>query len=481
MRPVSKEINQLISNKERIKHANFGLVFNKWLDLEDYLKRKDKENSQEIFISDYNKSKQKAAKILERRHEEQASYCQAMQKAGWYPFVYHAKLISPFVSGLGMTHPTETGLVLDHTSGIPYLPASSQKGVLRIAHIINTLFNENGEWRELEDLLDQGIVKKDENTSNILWEEDAASRTLFGFSEKKEALAGQLVVLDAYPLNPPELGVEILNPHFSEYYQGKRGPTEDQNPIPVKFLVVKPDAEFVFRLLLRTPFQKAPETNQESLITIINKNIRRAITEEGMGAKTALGFGRFEIKRKAEPQKIMELLNECKKREELERCPWLSFKKRRIDSIREWDWSRLTQLMSDSEAIQYQKVPEIAQAIKEAAEQIRAKNSKKWDQERDKSMDEWLRPSGIEWAIQKDADATSPLSPEEQALCEQIKGLKDWGNWKTANIEMETLPLMALQLLQDKFSSWGCKERNAKPYKQEAWKKLKQLLSNQGK
>jgi hypothetical protein len=40
---------------------------------------------------------------------------------------------------------------------------------------------------------------------------------------------------------------------------------------------------------------------------------------------------------------------------------------------------------------------------------------------------------------------------------------------------------MALQLLQDKFSSWGCKERNAKPYKQEAWKKLKQLLSNQGK
>jgi CRISPR-associated protein Cmr6 len=473
MRPVSKEINQLISNKERIKHANFGLVFNKWLDLEDYLKRKDKENSQEIFISDYNKSKQKAAKILERRHEEQASYCQAMQKAGWHPFVYHAKLISPFVSGLGMTHPTETGLVLDHTSGIPYLPASSQKGVLRIAHIINTLF--------LEDLLDQGIVKKDENTSNILWEEDAASRTLFGFSEKKEALAGQLVVLDAYPLNPPELGVEILNPHFSEYYQGKRGPTEDQNPIPVKFLVVKPDAEFVFRLLLRTPFQKAPETNQESLITIINKNIRRAITEEGMGAKTALGFGRFEIKRKAEPQKIMELLNECKKREELERCPWLSFKKRRIDSIREWDWSRLTQLMSDSEAIQYQKVPEISQAIKEAAEQIRAKNSKKWDQERDKRMDEWLRPSGIEWAIQKDADATSPLSPEEQALCEQIKGLKDWGNWKTANIEMETLPLMALQLLQDKFSSWGCKERNAKPYKQEAWKKLKQLLSNQGK
>ncbi|MBQ4492855.1 MAG: hypothetical protein II967_06185, partial [Deltaproteobacteria bacterium] len=52
-----------------------------------------------------------------------------------------AQLTAPFVSGLGSGHPTETGLVLDRNSGLPCIPASSIKGVLRLAcalHIAET-------------------------------------------------------------------------------------------------------------------------------------------------------------------------------------------------------------------------------------------------------------------------------------------------------------------------------------------------------
>lgn len=259
----------------------------------------------------YQNSQVAVEKILKHRHIKQLSYCKAMEGIGWKSFVVHAKLTAPFVSGLGMTHPTETGLVLDHTSGVPYIPASSQKGVLRLAHIINTLCDENGQWKDINELLENGIIIQDK--SGHLWQEDAASKTIFGFSDKKNALAGQMIVLDAYPLEAPELGEEILNPHFMKYYSGERGPTEDQSPIPVKFLVVKPGAEFVFRLLLRLPFGKAFEKDQEKLFNLIKKNLRRAITEEGMGAKTSIGFGRFDILEEYEPSKVQTWLEEQRK------------------------------------------------------------------------------------------------------------------------------------------------------------------------
>ncbi len=316
MRLVSQQLNNALKNPGSIL-VNFGLFFNKMLEYDDKLRdfKPIVNQRRQPLIDQYEKSRREMDVLLKERHLRQAAYCRSMGKAGWKAFVFHAKLKSPFVSGLGMSHPTETGLVLDHTIGVPYIPATSQKGVLRVAHLVNTLLDDNGKDKDRDQLLKEGVLRKGKEADEFFWNEDDAFKTLFGYSGKTDSLAGQLVVLDAYPLTTPELGEEILNPHYPDYYKKNRGPTEDQSPIPVKFLVAQPGAEFVFRVMLRRPLAKAPlgEDAQRRLETVVLKNIRRALTEEGFGAKTALGFGRFEIIGEVEPD---ALLQETKKRAE---------------------------------------------------------------------------------------------------------------------------------------------------------------------
>ena len=484
MRIVSQEINNALEANKNAP-ANFGLVFNKWLVFTEdrgIVKPVVSQNKQPL-IDSYGKSSKQAEEILKQRHLQQAEYCRAMEQAGWRSFIVHARLTSSFVSGLGMTHPTETGMVLDHTSGLPYIPAASQKGVLRMAHIINTLLDDAGNWKELDALFAQGIVQevKNKKTDEIetCWEEDDASKTLFGFSGKQDSLAGQLVVLDAYPLSPPTLGEEILNPHFMKYYSGERGPTEDQSPIPVKFLVVKSGADFVFRLLLRRPLDKTQKNDQEKLAGLIEQNLHRAISAEGMGAKTALGFGRFVVIATNEPEKVQGWLRKQQEDEEQTKYPWRPIV-RKIEFVT--DWGQLKQLLDNKDIQIYQVQAEVGQTVKEAANRIRKANPKKWEEERDKLVGEWLEPSGIVWdtLVAATTPAPSLLSPEEQASVEQIEKLADWGAWKNAEkvgIAMESLPLPALKKLREKFTSWKIKD--GKGDKPATWKSLNLLIKQQ--
>lgn len=472
MRLVSRKIGAVLE-ANMATPANFGLVFNKWLVFKEdkgILKPVAKEAKQSL-IAGYEKSRKQAGELLKQQHLRQASYCQAMEAAGWRTFVVEAELTSSYVSGLGMAHPTETGLVLDHTTGMPYIPAAGQKGVMRLAHMVNSLLDSDEEWQELDMLFEKGVVKKEKNRDTgkmeICWQEDNASKTLFGFSEKKDALAGQAVVLDAYPLTTPTLGEEILNPHFMKYYGGDRGPTEDQSPIPVKFLVVKPGARFVFRLLLRRQLANALETDHEKLASLLEKNIHRAIIAEGMGAKTALGFGRFECIATGEPKTVRG----WQKEKDNKKHPWRSLVQK-IMAV--GDWGQLKQRMEHADTQVYQAQPEVGQAVKEAAGIVRKSNLKKWPAERDKLVGEWLRPSGIVWehlaAVTKPMSAS--LTPEEQDAVERIEKLTDWGAWKNARIVLESLPLPVLKKLREKFKKWGCDGKKAKKDKKAAWKSV---------
>lgn len=480
MRLVSKQLSAAIEGNKAAP-ANFGLVFNKWLDYRDdhgVLKPVVSQDRKPL-ITLYGQGRKQSAEILKQRHLRQAAYCQTMEQAGWRAFIVHAKLTAPFVSGLGMTHPTETGLVLDHTSGMPYLPASSQKGVLRLVHLLNTLCDEKGNWLSEDELLRQGLVQRKDNV--LEWRENAASKTIYGTGGDKNALAGQLTLLDAYPLTPPELGEEILNPHYAHYYQEKsghdgrkRGPTEDQSPIPVKFLVVKPGAEFVFRLLLRNPFAKAQEGDQSWLGQLVEQSLIRAITEEGMGAKTSLGFGRFKILTSAEPEKITTWQNE----ENAQKHPWRILT-RKIEAAA--DWGQLKQLLDSPDTQAHMSQKEVVVAVQSKAYAIRKAKPEKWGDDRDKLLAEWLSSAGLTWQIHAQAASTGQtavgsidLSPEDQILIETIEKLADWSVWKNSGIKMESLSLPALKKLREKFSSWKIKD--GKGDKPATWKKLNQLF-----
>jgi len=506
MRLISREVDAVLQKPVPV---NFGLYFNKFLEYHQdfhYIEQKGKNQWEKPsfkplsgersgrapvnsplkqFEDLYCRSKEQVNLGLRDRHLYQDAFCRSAKAGGYSVFIFHARLQSPYISGLGMAHPTETGMVLDHTLGVPYIPAAGQKGLLRLAYMLNDLRDDDGNWLPLEQF------DCDKN-GNPCWEEDDLSRTLFGFSDKKDALAGRLVILDAYPLSQPPLGEDIINPHYGEYYQSQgknRGPTEDQNPVPVKFLVVKKGQEFVFRFLLRHGFQKAPSADIDALSAKIKTAMKTVLTEEGFGAKTALGYGRFEILGEdEEPDKVRQwrkdAVSQQQKREqerlariELEKYPWRPLL-RKIEKVDNWgDFS--VQILKDSEAEKYRGEQEFAKAVLSAALRIARKNPKKWkeNKNREAKVADWFAPSPVSWEspFAKTQSEAAPAKPPVGDLLQTITTLPDWLAYQQAGLKISNLDKPCAEALKKKFIKWGCKKSKNKN-KQRANKQLSERL-----
>lgn len=189
---------------------------------------------------------------IHRRHEK------AIKSLSLPYSILKAKLSWRMVVGLGASHPQETSMTLNHIYGIPYIPGSAVKGVTR-HWIIQRDFSGNEE-----------LAEKDENFKNI-------------FGTQKQT--GKIIFFDAYPEESPNLKIDIMNPHYPEYYEGKAPPADWQNPVPIKFLTVE-NTKFIFCL--------ASQRGNESLLSQASQWLRDALANHGIGAKTSLGYGIFE-------------------------------------------------------------------------------------------------------------------------------------------------------------------------------------------
>lgn len=173
-----------------------------------------------------------------------------------------AALGSRMMVGLGTESVFETGITLHHTYGFPYIPGSALKGCLR-SFIIRDAFDGNEE-----------AAQGDDDFTKI-----------FGTQESM----GQVLFLDAYPTQCGRLELDIMNPHYTDYYQGKSAPTDDQKPMPIKFYAVPKGTEFTFRLASRKLKIKQAQVKSIDL----TKMLTDALHEIGIGAKTAVGYGWF--------------------------------------------------------------------------------------------------------------------------------------------------------------------------------------------
>lgn len=139
------------------------------------------------------------------------------------------------------------------------------------------------------------------------------------------------------------------------------------------------------------------------------------------------------------------------------------------------DWNQLEQKMKDPKIIEYQSQPEIAQTLRDVAVKIRDNQMTNWKP--DQKIADWLAPAGLTWEplVSTPVQAASSLSPDETAAVEQIKGLKEWGDYLNAKINPADLPRPALQALHDKMKNdWNCE--NGKKPKKDAAKQVKALL-----
>jgi len=136
--------------------GNFGLWYNKLVPIDGFDKcnASDKNGNKDNRISFYKnqydimKKSRIQHDLLMKKHCSQMHFCRIMEEYGYEKIVYKAELKSALVTGLGESHPSETSMVFDHTSGIPYLPASGIKGVTRFAHSVSLLFDDEGNFTD---------------------------------------------------------------------------------------------------------------------------------------------------------------------------------------------------------------------------------------------------------------------------------------------------------------------------------------------
>ncbi|MCS7177920.1 MAG: type III-B CRISPR module RAMP protein Cmr6 [Anaerolineae bacterium] len=172
------------------------------------------------------------------------------------------------VVGLGQKGPLEVGFSFHRLYGIPIIPGSALKGLARAYAYL--------------------VEDRDESNADFC--------AVFGRApgpgeEQNQAAAGKAVFFDAIPLSSPCLDLDVMNPHYPKYYQGKEPPTNWQDPVPVYFLALQPKSRFAFAVGWRDPV----DSEGQRLRALAVQWLKAGLQELGIGAKTSAGYGYFSI------------------------------------------------------------------------------------------------------------------------------------------------------------------------------------------
>lgn len=170
---------------------------------------------------------------------------------------FTASCATRLITGSGAGLPEVNATIVHPVYGYPYLPGSSLKGAAR-AEALRV---------EHPDLV-----------------------AIFGGSPESDKEPGLISFLDAVPTatQQPLLELDVATVHHKRYYEGsgRRGePDPTESPVPLPFLVVRAGAEFRFLLAAASP--GTPERILASAFELLYD----AMTEEGLGAATASGYG----------------------------------------------------------------------------------------------------------------------------------------------------------------------------------------------
>lgn len=239
------------------------------------------------------------------------SFRNKFEKLNYDKKVFDLSLNWRMAVGLGYESVYETSITLHHIYGIPYISASSVKGVVR-SWIITEFFGEkavpeeekdfslvNAEYRAMKNDIFCKIFGCPKETKKVRFADgkptfkDEKKKKYDFHANEKTGLGtehlGSIIFFDAFPIEKPNIVPDVMNVHYNEYYNGDKPPTDYQNPVPIFFLTVE-----------NTKFQFIIGSKNEALddFKIGDKTIvdwlKEALENHGIGAKTAVGYGRMK-------------------------------------------------------------------------------------------------------------------------------------------------------------------------------------------
>jgi len=176
--------------------------------------------------------------------------------------------------GLGASAVLENSITLHRTYGVPYIPGSALKG---LASSYAAAFLEDETWAR--------------SFKNGKTERGKLQELIFGTTEE----SGLITFFDALPVPGSwSLDADVATVHHPHYYQGKGGepPADWDSPTPIPFITAK--GRFLFALGLAPVDSESEETGLR-LLHIAFELLKRALREVGVGAKTAIGYGRIGL------------------------------------------------------------------------------------------------------------------------------------------------------------------------------------------
>lgn len=198
----------------------------------------------------------KSVEMIQAFNKQMESVTENLQNSGYHVETFKLTTKSKMMTGLGGQNVMENSLQLHHLFGFPIIPGSTLKGITR----------------------EYAVLSGNKNIKSIFGSETKV---------EKETFKGEVMFLDASPSGEPNLAIDILTPHYTEYYQdGKLYPGDWYTPVPISFLAVDKNSEFNFTL-----YSKNKNLCVEAAEMLFN-----ALCVLGVGAKTSIGYGLFNKK-----------------------------------------------------------------------------------------------------------------------------------------------------------------------------------------
>ncbi len=327
---LPKYMDEHLKSQDMPPGHRFSLYFKVWQN--DWKRDQDKKGALKEEVTTLSGHSIKMTEALRQRQKNLALQNNA---SVYFPAVSTA----PFMTGMGNEHPLENGFAFLNPYGLPYLPGSSVKGVLRTAaeELALGLYGETQGWDMLSvwwlfgfdrgsTLLSTKVYDKDvlveeakrrrdayQNwVNNGQYDQDSLERFITTTVAKKELekhlsnpqqfllTIGQkdlsnraaLCFWDVYPQSK-NLAKGILTPHHSGYFQGDNSPHDSEQPNPVVFLTVPPKSDFDF-YCTGSP-EILPTALQENWQSLLQAAFGYAFDWLGFGAKTAVGYGQMKF------------------------------------------------------------------------------------------------------------------------------------------------------------------------------------------
>jgi CRISPR-associated protein Cmr6 len=193
----------------------------------------------------------------------------------------------------GQENELKLGFFFDYTSGLPVIPASSIKGVLR-----NAFTQANGDYIRY---IVMDIVKNNKelgmhskvinltSENNYVFIKEFIEIVFEGKKEKKYLpIAKRDIFFDAWPLyTHNKTGKFLSNDYITPHKHKSRKELDPfTDPTPLQFLKVLPQVVFQFRFCLTDI-----GINSKLKLEIF----KQIILDLGIGAKTNVGYGQFAI------------------------------------------------------------------------------------------------------------------------------------------------------------------------------------------